>query len=431
LALRIESFKQIQCSPKLIEGYQDRDAEKYLKKVLIFVLVIFCATVSPVCTAVATNLGTAHPNLIQVSVTPSAVTCSPSGLCPSMVLKAYDFSSLITSGSNGTGQTVVIVDACGSPTISSDLRSFDKKFGLPNPTLNVIDVQGSPCTNANWAIETSLDVEWSHVMAPGANIELLVAATPSSTNLYGTWSYSLTNNLGNQISNSWGGSSACGSTPKGLLKTATTDHVTVLASAGDSGNWGTGTPRVAQSPADCTDVLTVGGTTLTVDSTGTYLSEAAWSGSGGGFVTGTSEPKYQTKVLIADPYSLLGKPDVAAVASPATGVWVRFGGSWYVVGGTSVACPLWAGFMADVNQIRASNGLSSAGSVNSFLYSHVYGVSGGAASYPTDFHDVKTGSNGWPAGTGWDPATGLGSFDADNLAQTLGTASAAVLNSTT
>jgi subtilase family serine protease len=352
------------------------------------------------------------------------VACGVTHLCPSLVLAAYDVSFLHSSGINGTGQTVVIVDACGNPGISSDLHAFDLKFGLSDPVLNVVNVQGNACADSGWALETDLDVEWAHVMAPGASIDLLVAARPSSADLYGAWSYSLINGLGSQISNSWGGNGACGSVPKGILKTAAADNVTVLASSGDEGYWGSGTPSVVQSPADCKEVLTVGGTTLSIDNTGAYLGEATWSGcgggTGGGYVTGTSEPGYQTKAKINDSMGLLGKPDVAAVADPCTGVYVYDGGYWYTVGGTSLSCPLWAGFMADVNQVRLGNGFGPAGLVNAFLYKHVYGVSGGGAAYHTDMHDVTTGSNGWHAGPGWDAATGIGSFDAYNLAQTLG-----------
>jgi subtilase family serine protease len=366
------------------------------------------------------------------NVTP---TCSPTGLCPSMLLKAYDVAALHGSGVVGTGQTIVIDDACGSPTIASDLKTFDAFFGLPNPTLNIINPQGTPCTNTGWGLETSLDVEWSHVMAPGATIDLLQAATPSFADLTGAWTYSLTNSLGNQISNSWGGSAACSPGAGSILKTAATHHVTVLASAGDSLAWGQGTAQAAQSPADCKQVLSVGGTTLHVTASGGYISESAWgtacipgSGTGGGYAPSTTEPSYQKNAKITDPFKVLATNVVSAVADPCTGVWVydsSYSPTWLVVGGTSVSCPLWAGFMADVNQIRIGNGFNAAGFVNPFLFKTIYGVSGSSPNYHTDIHDVTKGTNGWPAGKGWDVPTGIGSFIAAPLANTLGTNSAA------
>ena len=208
---------------------------------------------------------------------------------------------------------------------------------------------------------------------------------------------------------------------QGILNTAASQHVTVLGSAGDGRAWGQGTSQVQPVPMDCKGVLTVGGTSLSVDSTGEYLSESAWFDTGGGYTT-LKEPDYQSSVNIIDSFGALAKPDVAADANPSTGVWVYNAGSggWGSVGGTSLSCPLWAGFMADVNQIRASNGLSPAGFVNQFLYTHVYGVNGGSTIYHSDFHDVKSGNNGWPAGPGWDADTGLGSFKAPALAGTLG-----------
>jgi len=132
------------------------------------------------------------------------------------------------------------------------------------------------------------------------------------------------------------------------------------------------------------------------------------------------EPAYQIFANITDPYYSLGKPDVAAVASPSSGAEVVNNGTWQNIGGTSLSCPLWAGFMADVNQIRQNNGLSPAGFINPFLYETVYGVNGSSPLYQQDFHDITIGENPWPAGSGWSPDTGLGSFNVPALADTLG-----------
>jgi subtilase family serine protease len=205
------------------------------------------------------------------------------------------------------------------------------------------------------------------------------------------------------------------------LDTAAADNVTVLASAGDSGYWGQGAPIPAQDPADCRSVLTVGGTSLSVSKSGAYVGESAWGGSGGGYVPSTTEPTYQARTYLSDSFGVLAKPDVAAVADPSTGVWVynSLYGGWNLVGGTSVACPLWAGVVADVNDERASLGFSPLGTLNAFLYDQLYGANGTRAGYATDFHDVTSGSNGWAAGPGWDAATGLGSFNGAPIIHTL------------
>jgi subtilase family serine protease len=372
----------------------------------------------------ATAVSLAHWDFARSNVLPSATeVCSTTALCPSTVLGAYSIAGLVSNGTtNGTGQTVVIVDACGDSKIATDLATFDSANSLPPANLTVYTPQGTPCSDpTGWGLETALDVEWAHALAPGASIALVEAKSASNTNLFGAWNYSLVHHLGNQISNSWGGTGSCPSIAKNLLAKASTAHVSILASSGDGGAWGSGQRLGAQQPADCQSVVTVGGTTLKVSTNGSYKSEAAWSGSGGGYSPSTTEPSYQTKSNITDSYSELGKPDVAAVADPSTGVWVyeASSGGWLTVGGTSVACPIWAGYFADVNSWRAANKFSALGNVDPFLYSSIYGVNGAGANYAKDFHDVTTGSNGWSAGTGWDAATGLGSFQGSALASLL------------
>lgn len=357
-----------------------------------------------------------------------------------MLRNAYGFDILQKAGTTGKDQTVVIVDACGDSTIKSDLRTFDSQFGLSDPKLTIQEPEGKPvpsCTG--WDVETALDVEWAHVVAPGAAIDLIVTANAGAQAMYLAWSYALKNNLGNQISDSWGGA-GCGVKPcnntlgegigpctltngtqgvnvGNILSTAKSKHVTVLAASGDGGAWGYGTSAEEPVPGGCQGVLTVGGTLLTVTNSGAYKSEYGWSGSGGGYVTAPKEPSYQVTAQIKDPYKLLAKPDVSAIGG--TNVWVfdASSGGWITVTGTSLATPLWAGFMADVNQIRAQNNYSPAGFVNAFLYSVIYT---NKTLYKSDFHDVSGGNNGWAGAKGWDPVTGLGSFVAQNLAETLG-----------
>ena len=365
-----------------------------------------------------------HFNLAKANVHPAATpVCSGSGFCPSGVRTAYAFNSLIANSTmNGTGQAVVIIDACGDAAIASDVATFDKQFGLPAINLTVYKPQGTPCNNpTGWGLETALDVEWAHAMAPGAAIHLVEAKSASNANLFGAWNYSLQHKLGLVFSNSWGGSGSCPSTAQSNLKFATKLGVTILASAGDSGAWGSGQTLAAQQPSDCQTVVAVGGTTLKVGTGNAYSSESAWSGSGGGYVPSTTEPTYESTATITDSYSELAKPDVAAIADPSTGVWVyeKASGGWFVVGGTSVACPIWAAFLTDVNSWRAANAFGGLGNLDPFLFANIYGVGGASANYSAAMHDVTSGSNGWSAGTGFDAATGIGSFQAYALANLL------------
>jgi subtilase family serine protease len=377
--------------------------------------------------------------LVVLSNSREQPSCSTYNICPSTYTKAYGFSNLFASGTNGKGQTIAIVDACGDSTIATDLQTFDKQFGLPNPTFKVIDVEGKPQTcDSSWGVETALDVEWSHVAAPGAAIDLLVSSNAGAPAMYQAWTYVLKHNLANQISDSFGGAGCgikmCNNTigegigpcnltngtqgvpVENILERAQDQRVTVLGASGDGGAYGLGHGEEG-IPMDCLGIMTVGGTTLQVSSGGKYLGEVGWGGSGGGYMTAPHEAYYQKAANIKDSFGTLAKPDVAADASTSSPLWICYGGSWGTVAGTSAATPVWAGFIADVNQIRASHGFKPVGFVVPFLYKDIYTQ---PSLYKLDFHDVTSGNNGWPAGKGWDAVTGLGSFVVPNLAKTLG-----------
>ena len=333
---------------------------------------------------------TAHP---PIHVLRSASSTYQTGYAPAQIRMAYGFNNL--SG-NGSGVTIAIVDAYGSPTIQKDLPAFCKQFGLTAASLTVVNLGKFNRVNAGWALETSLDVEWAHAIAPGARILLVAARSSSLSDLITAVDYA-TSHGASVVSMSWGGSE--------FSSEATYDthfsnaKITYLASSGDSG-------AGVEWPAVSTYVVGVGGTSLKTNADGSYFSETAWSGSGGGESTYVSEPSYQTGWQ-----STLkrGVPDVAFVADPGTGVAVYdstpYSGQsgWFVVGGTSVGAPCWAGLFALVTS-----------SGDSPLYSAA------TKTYATDYHDITTGSNGFAAGPGYDFVTGLGSPVANNLVPTLG-----------
>src|SRR5579884_832633 len=153
--------------------------------------------------AVASNGPTAFPYTPSQCVQLFGLAC----YTPSDIRTGYDVPSSLT----GAGQTIVIVDAYGSPTIRNDLHVFDQTFGLPDPTLNIIYPGGSPVFNprqhhdeVGWASETSLDVEWSHAIAPGATIDLVIAANNAGNVLNLAQQYAVDHHLGNVMSLSFG-----------------------------------------------------------------------------------------------------------------------------------------------------------------------------------------------------------------------------------
>jgi hypothetical protein len=309
---------------------------------------------------------------------------------------------------DGSGQTIAIVDAYNAPNLVGDLARFDAKFGLPAPpTLTIVSQTGGnrlPSANVSWALETSLDVQWAHAMAPRANILLVEANSASVSDLLTAVNYARNAYVGASpvtvVSMSWGASEFRSETSYDSYFTTPAGHpnVTFVAASGDNGRSGTW-------PSVSPNVLAVGGTTLSVSSSGSYVSETAWSGSSGGVSRYEALPSYQRSTGI----SASGRvtPDVSYNANPNTGylVYDSLGyGGWVVIGGTSAGAPQWSAILAIANQARAANGQGPLSQANAALY----------ALYTTkatqDFHDIVTGSNrGYRAGTGFDAVTGLGS----------------------
>ncbi len=340
----------------------------------------------------------------------------PTGYSPAQIRHAYGIDQL---SNNGAGQTIAIVDAYNAPNIKSDVAAFNSQFGLPQfntggPTFTVVNQKGGaslPRTNAGWALEISLDVEWAHAIAPQANILLVEASSNSFSNLLTAVNYASSH--AHVVSMSWGGSEFSSETSYDSYFNKS--GVTFTAASGDNG---TGVIYPAASPY----VLSVGGTTLPLDAQGNLTgSETAWSGSGGGISANEKQPTYQANYLISA--TGRGVPDVSYDADPNTGFAVydttSYSGhsGWFTVGGTSAGAPQWAGLVALANQARLSAGKSYLAS-NSLTSSPEYSAATGTL-YASNYRDIVSGSNGTgpntSAGTGYDFVTGLGSPLANNL----------------
>src|SRR5712691_3460673 len=213
-------------------------------------------------------------------------TTGPRGMSPSATRHAYGFDLILNQGA---GQVIGIVDAYDDPNIESDLGVFNSTFNLPlctssNGCFSKVYAQGSkPSSNAGWALEISLDVEWAHAIAPQAKIVLVEAASSSFTNLMQAVDVAVQNGA-SAVSMSFGGGEFSGETSYDTHFAV--NGVTFTASSGDSGNG-------VEYPAASPDVVGVGGTTLTTGTGGSYISETAWSGSGGGQSSVENEPPYQ------------------------------------------------------------------------------------------------------------------------------------------
>jgi subtilase family serine protease len=360
----------------------------------------------------------------------------------SVLRTAYGVTQLPTTN-QGQGVTVAIVDAGVEPSIVADLATYSTAMGLPqldgqsgDGTFTVSYPQGFAAANAgqgsagnaNDGVETALDVEMVHAMAPKANILLLETGVDSNGNLNGDNLFGFPGN-GNQsgeaaalstpgvvaVSNSYGGGEFSGESYYDPNFVAPNGHapVAVMFSTGDSG-------APAEYPAYSPNVLAIGGTSLKIHSSSGRPIESAWSGGGGGVSTQeTGVPSFQSSNGVS--YANRSAPDVSLVADTNTSVLVydSAAGGYLSVGGTSVACPLFAGIVALAQQdrINASKTPLSSQGVDQVLYQTYK-----SSSYTTDFRDVLTGSNGFSAGTGYDLATGIGSPVGNSIVSLLASA---------
>ena len=328
----------------------------------------------------------------------------PSGsFTPAQIQQAYQFNQV---SFNGSEETIAIVDAYNDPDIQSDLNTFDSEFGVPSTTISVVNQTGgsklpSADPTGGWEVEESLDVEWAHAMAPGANIMLVEASSASDSNLLAAVKYA--SQHANVVSMSWGGGEFSGESADDSYFNA--PGVAFVVASGD-----TGAP--AEWPAASPNVLGVGGTSLTVNSSGGWGSETGWSGSTGGPSAYEPQPSYQAGV-VTQTSSARATPDVAYDGS-STGTYAVYDSypdegetlDWVAVYGTSAGAPQWSAILAIADQGRAANGLSAlntsgAQQVMDILYQN-----------PGDFHDItsgtSTGNPNYSAGPGYDYVTGLG-----------------------
>jgi subtilase family serine protease len=351
---------------------------------------------------------------------------------PQEIRKAYD----VPSSSTGAGQTIVIVDAYGSPTLLSDLQTFDSTMGLQDPKVNVIYPGGSPTYNPlqshlewDWAFETSLDVEWSHAIAPQATIDLVVAANNDGNVLNGAVQYAVNNHLGNVISLSYGfpegalsgnnGNNGQVSQMHSILASAKAAGITVLVSSGDFGANNNLSFVNAGYPASDPQVTSVGGTNLFIKDSGAYVSEDVWNDTDPalcpfGCTSGVFGATGGAPSLIFPGRST---SDVGYNASVYTAVmtYISFRGvdpGFYFTGGTSEGAPQWAGIVAGADQ--------AAGHSLGFLNDKLAAIASSSREYAADFHDVTVGQNGYfgpgeSAGVGYDMPTGYGSPNVANL----------------
>jgi subtilase family serine protease len=351
----------------------------------------------PVCGSAAPGQARCLAQVETNSAGAALAQATPAGYGPAQLRSAY---SLPASG--GSGQTVAIVDAYNDPNAEKDLATYRTTFGLPACTkasgcFRQVSQTGSttslPASDAGWSEEISLDLDMVSAVCPSCNILLVEAKTPTLANLAAATNEAAALHA-TEISNSYGGSES------GVTSYASAyNHpgIAITASAGDDG-YG------VSFPASATTVTAVGGTSLTLNSSGARSRETVWNGTGSGCSRTFTQPAWQTAVLpTAGVCSRRVVGDVSAVADPGTGVAVYDSyqeSGWLVFGGTSVSAPVIASVYA-----LAGNASSDRGEPLPYINGH----------QGTNLYDVTSGTNGscgstylCKAGPGYDGPTGLG-----------------------
>ncbi len=388
------------------------------------------------------------------------------GLNPAQLRTAYDLGPLLRHGIDGKGQTIVIVDSFGSPTITRDLAVFDRQFGLPAPpSLRVIQPAGRvpayrpTSTRTGEASETTLDVEAAHVTAPGASILLVETPTLEEEGRSGfpqivtAEEYVLKHHLGDVISQSFGATEETFQNSQGTFdpqliyglrsafENAANHGVTVLGASGDSGVTDSEIDgdlypfRVNSWPSSDPLVTSVGGTQLHLDANGLRTApDNVWNdppsvcggacAGGGGVSAVFSRPFYQAGVARVVG-GARGTPDIsmsAAVDGGANVYWSFAGAGppgWVPIGGTSEATPEFSGIVAIADQAAGH----SLGLINPRLYALGDGFGSGIVDITrgnntvtfTNSNNVTYTVQGYNAVRGYDLASGLGTADGARL----------------
>jgi subtilase family serine protease len=361
---------------------------------------------------------------------------------PLQYRQAYDTKPLFDRGITGKGRTIAIVDSFGSPTIANDLHVFDQAYGMPDPpSLRVIQPAGAvppfdpnDGTMVGWAAETTLDVEYAHAIAPDANILLVetpVAETEGVTGfpeMIRAENFVIDHHLADVISQSFGATEQTFPNRQSLFAlrsafiNAAVHGVTVLAASGDDGatdamsDGSTLFPFPVNSwPSADPLVTSIGGTQLHLDAAGNRTApDQVWNdgfGAGGG---GKSiffpRPDFQDRVRSVVG-NQRGTPDIsmtAAVDGAAIFYFSFLPGrvGFHLVGGTSEACPIFAGVVALADQFAHH----SLGDLNPALYD--LARHGGRGIVDVTIGDNSfAGVTGFPATPGYDLASGWGTVD--------------------
>lgn len=379
-----------------------------------------------------------HPLLrvkpLAVGMTTKAPPSASSGYFnPHQIAKAYAWPD-IANADNAADVSIAILTALTSNVANNPhYHDFWNAFGLPDHSINVIPI-GGVATNTGGAVETALDIEWSGAMAPGATLNVYVAADGGSDTFTAMYNRMVTDNNSEIMTTSWGLAEAAGPVidraNEQIFMEAAAQGISMFAASGDAGasdcskNYCPPGYNNADFPSSSKYITAANGTDLTIaDLDGTYGSERAWYETGGAISHVFEKPVWQRGPGVPVAQSMRMNSDIALNAGIPYLVLLNGpqGLGYYGIGGTSAVAPILAGLFAI--GVSRQPGNSRLGQSNSLLYYDVL-----AGYYTSDFHDITKGCNGYlPDGVtfscaqpNWDHPTGWGSPKATSLLSHLG-----------
>lgn len=356
----------------------------------------------------------------------SVIDNATTGSCPSKSFCGSDMRAAYYGGTlTGAGQSLGLFEFIG--TDLADLTTYFTNVGQTNNvpvTLLSVDGQSTSCTAASGCDDTeqTLDMTQAISMAPGMSSLVMYIGKgglsgqtlddPGILNAMAT-----ANPLNAQLSASWLWRPTDNTTDDVFFQEFAAQGQNYFTAAGDDAKWNS---NIFFWPADDPFLTSVGGTDLTTASAGgAWASETAWSSSGGGITPDKfAIPSWQVAAAAgctSCSQTLRNGPDISANSNYTFYVCAdQTSCSANLYGGTSFAAPMWAGFLALVNQQAVANGGSTLGFINPALYDILAG-----SDYGTDFHDITSGSNGFTATVGYDLVTGVGSPNGQALVDAL------------
>lgn len=378
---------------------------------------------------------------------------------PNQYRTAYDLNGLYARGITGAGRTVIIVDPYGSPTLQHDFDVFNAQWGLPAATLDIrYPVGPVPAYNPNdpnfpgWGSETTLDVGMVHAVAPGAHIIVAVTPVPETEGVQGfpeimaAIKKLVRQDAGDVISMSFG---ATENTFPGFdqgnfdslldlryaFKDARARNVALVAAAGDTGSAAIASDGQSLLPVPAVIwpgsdplVTSAGGTQLSLDDAGNRLSPDVvwndkWGATGGGESSVFSRPWYQNRLssVVGDHRAI---PDLDFSSAVNGGVWLYtsfpgFSAGWHIFGGTSEAAPALSGLTALADQAAGHRIGDLDGALYGLAARDGYGARSGLVDVTSGNNVLTASIPGYSAGSGFDLASGLGTFDGRELVDAL------------